>query len=153
MKGWCLVAMGNVFMNTLKARKPIVFDISSLPPERCYIDTAVRDSLLRYKLRMEGIFPMLTVRETFDIDRDEGCLNGFTIELVLEGLKTIKVEFPDITKSVVYREYLSGNLDLSNERYKYLGSAVWSGCFDKYAKALKLDKRYYVGRGSCASLC
>ena len=145
MKGWCLVVMGNVFMNTLEAKKPIVFDISSLPPERCYIDTAVRDSLIRYKLRMERTFPMLTVRETFDIDRDAGCLNGFTVELVLEGLKTIKVEFPDIMKSVVYREYLSGNLDLSNGRYKYLGSAVWSGRFNMCVKARNLDRQYYVG--------
>lgn len=133
---------------------PIVRDISSRSPKRYYIDMAVRDSLARHKSVMEAKVPMLRVNVLLDVGEEEVLLHGFTMELVLDGSEILKVKFPDIAKSMIYNEYLSGNLDLYNGRYKYLGSAVWSGRFNMRVKARNLDRQYYVGVSySGVSLC
>lgn len=124
---------------------PIVRDISSRSPKRYYIDMAVRDSLVRYKSVMEAKVPTLKVNVLLDVGEEGVLLHGFIIELVLDGSEILKVKFPDIAKSMIYNEYLSGSLDLYNGRYKYLGSAVWSGRFNMFVKARNLDRQYYVG--------
>lgn len=142
-----LCSSGDVF------EYPIVRDISR-SPKRYYIDMAVRDSLARYKSVMESKVPTLGVNVLLDTDDEGVLLHGFTVELVLDGSEILKVKFPDVAKSMIYNEYLSGSLDLYNGRYKYLGSAVWSGRFNMCVKARNLDRTYYVGVGyNGVSLC
>ena len=124
---------------------PIVRDISRRPPKRFFIDMAVRDSLARYKYVMEAKVPTLRVNVLLDTGEDGVLLHGFTMELVFDGSEILKTKFPNIEKSMIYNEYLSGSLDLYNGRYGYLGSAVWSGHFNMCVKAQNLDRKYYVG--------
>lgn len=124
---------------------PIVRDISSRSPKRFFIDMAVRDSLARYKSAMEAKVPKLKVNVLLDVGEEGVLLHGFTMKLVLDWSEILKIKFPDIAKSMIYNEYLSGNLDLYNGRYGYLGSAVWSGRFNMCVKARNLDRKYYVG--------
>lgn len=133
---------------------PIARDISSRSSKRYYIDMAVRDSLARYKSVMEAKVPTLKVNVLLDVGEEGVLLHGFIMELVLDGYEILNIKFPDIAKSMIYNEYLSGSLDLYNGRYKYLGSAVWSGSFNMCVKARNLDRQYYVGV-SCSgvSLC
>ena len=134
---------------------PMVEDIRDYAPKREYLDNAVMDSVIRYKTAMEAEFSMLKVNVFFDVNDEKGCLNGFSIELVFKGLKSITIEFTNFENSAIYNLYLSGAMDLSGDKYKYLGSSVWAVLFNKCANQLKLDGKYYVGFGvySGVSLC
>lgn len=143
-RGCCLVIVALCSSDDV-LEYPIVRDISSRSPKRFFIDMAVRDSLAGYKSVMEAKVPTLRVNVLLDTDDEGVLLHGFTMELVLDGSEILKIKFPDIAKSMIYNEYLSGNLDLYNGRYGYLGSAVWSGRFNMCVKARNLDRKYYVG--------
>lgn len=134
---------------------PMVEDISNYTPKREYLDCAVMDSVIRYKTAMEAEFSMLKVNVFFDVDEVRGRLNGFSIELVFKGLKSINIEFSNFEKSAIYNLYLSGAMNLSGAKYKYLGSSVWAVLFNKCMDQLKLDGKYYIGFGvySGVSLC
>lgn len=135
---------------------PIVFNIGErFPPERWVIDMAVRDSLARYKMIVERVMYNSKVNIFLDVDEDD-TLNGFTIELICSRYKGIRLEFSNIDESFIYKEYFSSNLDLMYYgRYKYLGSAVWAGTFNKIIKDnYRLGWKWQVGGAyTGVSLC
>lgn len=115
----------------------------------CYynIEASLVDSLARYKRAIESNNPSATVR--IIVNREGGYIDRFTIELIIGDLKTLRVEFNDIRNSAVYRHYFNGDFELHSDKngssYHYLGSSIWSGCFNKCLKALDMHESFYVG--------